>query len=96
MPGVAIVTLILVFVLVAALALYLTVIAYCLKRVNFCLGTVLIGVRSIAYQTAPVGTVVSGIAEDVLAIEHALEDVVAGASQPAPPARTSGRTPLRR
>lgn len=90
MPTVAIVTLVLVFVLVAALALYLTVIAYCLYRVTFCLGTVLIGVRAIAYQTEPVGTVVSGIADDVIAIQSALQGLLAGTA-PAPPARSSAR-----
>lgn len=91
MPTVAIVTLALVFVLVAALALYLTVIAYSLYHVTFCLGTVLIGVRSIAYQTEPVGPVVSGIAEDVFAIQHALEGLLAGASAPVKSVRSSSR-----
>jgi len=87
MPAAAIVTLVLVFVLVAAIAAYLIIIAYTLYDVTFTLGTILIGVRSIAYQTEPVGEVLGGIAGDVKAIEGALDDLVAGAGRPAPPAR---------
>ena len=87
MPLAAIVTLVLVFVLVAAIATYLIIIAYTLYDVSFTLGTVLIGVRAIAYQTEPVGDVLGGIAGDVTAIEGALGDLVAGAGRPAPPAR---------
>jgi len=87
MPVAAIVTLVLVFVLVAAIALYLIIIAYTLYDVTFTLGTILIGVRAIAYQTEPVGDVLGGIAGDVKAIEAALGDVVASAGRPASPAR---------
>ena len=87
MPLAAVVTLVLVAVLVGAIAAYLIIIAYTLNDVSFTLGTVLIGVRSIAYQCEPVGDVVSGILGDVRAIEGALGDVVAGAGRPAPPAR---------
>ena len=87
MPLAAIVTLVLVFVAVSAIALYLIIVAYTLNNVSFTLGTILIGVRSIAYQTEPVGDVLNGIAGDVKAIEGALGDLVAGAGRPAPPAR---------
>jgi len=87
MPAAAIVTLVLVFVLVAAIATYLIIIAYTLYDVTFTLGTILIGVRSIQYQTEPVGEVVGGILSDVKAIEGALGDLVASAGRPAPPAR---------
>jgi len=87
MPVVAIVTLVLVAVLVGAIAAYLIIIALTLKDVSFTLGTVLIGVRAIAYQCEPVGDVLSGIADDCKAIEGALGDVVAGAGRPSPPAR---------
>lgn len=87
MPAAALVTLVLVFVLVAAIAAYLIIIAYTLYNVTFTLGTILIGVRSIAYQTEPVGDVLGGIAGDVKAIEGALGDLVADAGRPAPPAR---------
>jgi len=87
MPAAAIVTLVLVFVLVAAIATYLIIIAYTLYDVTFTLGTILIGVRSIAYQTEPVGDVLGGIAGDVKAIEEALGDLVSSAGRSAPPAR---------
>ena len=87
MPLAAIVTLVLVFVAVTAIALYLIIVAYTLNNVSFTLGTILIGVRSIAYQTEPVGDVLGGIAGDVKAIDGALGDLVAGAGRPSPPAR---------
>lgn len=87
MPLAAIVTLVLVFIAVAAIAGYLIIVAYTLRDVSFTLGTILIGVRSIAYQTEPVGDVLGGIAGDVQAIEGALGDLVAGAGRAAPPAR---------
>ena len=87
MPLAAIVTLFLVFVAVSAIALYLIIVAYTLNNVSFTLGTILIGVRSIAYQTEPVGEVLGGIAGDVKAIEGALGELVAGAGRPEPPAR---------
>lgn len=59
-------------VVVLALAGYLITVAYILNKVTFKLGTILIGVRSIAEQTEPVEEVVTGIAEDVAAIEAAL------------------------
>lgn len=75
-------TLIVVFVIVAALAIYLTVIAYSLYRVSFTLGTILIGVRAIANQTEPVANVVAGIADNVTGIEHALADLVEPSQAP--------------
>ncbi|MBA2279614.1 MAG: hypothetical protein H0W25_00025 [Acidimicrobiia bacterium] len=72
MPAPSTVTLILVAVLVLALAGYLSVIAYLLHKASFTLGTVLIGVRSIEYQTRPLGDVVGGIGGDIVAIEGAL------------------------
>jgi len=87
MPVVAIVTLVLVFVLVAAIALYLIIIAATLYNVIYTLGTIRIGVRAIAYQTEPVGDVLGGIAGDVKSIEGALGDLVSGAGRPQPPAR---------
>ena len=87
MPLAAIVTLVLVFVAVSAIALYLIIVAYTLNNVSFTLGTILIGVRSIAYQTEPVGDVLGGIAGDVKAIEGALGNIVTGAGRPAPQAR---------
>ena len=83
----ALVTLFLIFVLIVVIAFYLIVIAYVLYDVTFTLGTILIGVRSIAYQTEPVGEVLGGIAGDVKAMEGALGDLVSSAGRPSPPAR---------
>ena len=87
MQFVALVTCFILFVLIVTIAFYLIIVAYVLYDVTFTLGTILIGVRSIAYQTEPVGDVVNGILGDVKAIEGALGDLVAGAGRPAPPAR---------
>lgn len=87
MQFVAIITCLILFILIVTIAFYLIIVAYVLYDVTFTLGTILIGVRSIAYQTEPVGDVVNGILGDVKAIEGALGDLVAGAGRPAPPAR---------
>lgn len=63
---------ILAFLGVAALALYLIIIALILRKVSFILGTVLIGVRAIAMRTQPLSKVVQGIAGNVGAISSAL------------------------
>lgn len=82
MSTAAIVTIIGVALLFGAIALYLAAIAYTLYKVNFTLGTVLIGVRAIAFQTEPVEQVVGGIAGDVAAIQEALEGLVAALPKP--------------
>jgi hypothetical protein len=79
-----IVTLIGVGLLVAALVLYLSLVAYHLTKVNFTLGTVLIGVRAIANQVQPLGGVVGSIANDVGAMDDALKELVEVATTPAP------------
>lgn len=85
-----IVTLIGVGLLVAALVIYLSLVAFHLSRVNFTLGTVLIGVRSIANQTEPVPAVVGRIATEVAAMDSALKALVELATAPA--ASTRSRT----
>jgi len=87
MQFVALVTCFFIFVLIVTIAFYLIIVAYVLYDVTFTLGTILIGVRAIAYQTEPVGEVLGGILGDVKAIEGALGDLVAGAGRPQPPAR---------
>lgn len=72
-----IVTLIGVAVIVAALAFYLITIASTLKHVSFTVGTVLIGVRAIANQTAPVKGVVGDILSDVVAMDSAFKGLLA-------------------
>ena len=67
-----VVTLIGVFLGVGAVALYLIIIAYTLNKVSFTVGTVLIGIRSIAMQTEPIGSVVGDILRQTQAIEGAL------------------------
>ncbi len=79
-----IVTLIGVGLLVAALVLYLSLVAYHLTKVNFTLGTVLIGVRAIANQVQPLGDVVGSIANDVGAMDDALKELVEVATTSAP------------
>lgn len=68
--------------LVLALAIYLTVIVGILRKVNFALGTVLIGVRAIAQQAEPLQSTLAEVGEDVQAIVNALNAV-------APPATTA-------
>lgn len=72
MSPVAIVTLTLVGVLIAALALYLIRVSVMLARVIDTLGKITFGVRAIAHRTEPVGEVLTGIAEDVATMEAAL------------------------
>ncbi len=72
-----VVTLIGVAIAVAAVALYLIIIAYTLNRVSFNVGTVLIGVRAIAQQCEPLQGAVSSIVSDVAAIEQAMGNLVA-------------------
>lgn len=55
MPVAGIVTLIAVALVVAALAIYLITVAWLLQRVSFNLGTIIAGLRSIAFQTESLG-----------------------------------------
>lgn len=71
-----IVTLFGVFVVVAVLAIYLTIIALALRDVSFTLGTILIGVRSIVNQTNPVPVYVGTILSDVVAIDQAADQLL--------------------
>lgn len=70
-----VVTLIGVFLGVGAVALYLIIIAALLNRVSFTVGTVLIGVRAIAAQCEPIGSVMRDIHNEVSAIANALSGV---------------------
>jgi hypothetical protein len=71
-----IVTLVGVFLIVAALAGYLITIAATLRDVSFTLGTVIIGVRAIANQTEPLRGVVQDIVADVVAIDTAFKGLL--------------------
>jgi uncharacterized protein YoxC len=63
-------------VAVLTIALYLIVVAWMLNDVSFTVGTVLVGVRSIALQTQPIGTVVRAMVADIQAIDSALDGIV--------------------
>jgi hypothetical protein len=76
MQPVAIVTLLLVAVIVAAMAVFLIQTALVLKHVNFTLGTVIAGVRSIELATRPVEPVLGRIAGDLAATHGALKDLL--------------------
>ena len=87
MPTAGIVTIALVGVLLAALVVYLIVIASTLRTVIKTLGLVTFGVRSIAHQTEPVNPVLSEIKTDVLAIEGALTGLLEKKAKEAAEAR---------
>lgn len=69
-------TLAVVAIIVAALALYLIEIASNLNHVSFTVGTVLVGVRSIAAQTEPLAPVVRDLVSNISAIDSELEALV--------------------
>jgi hypothetical protein len=68
-------------VAVATIALYLIVVAAMLRDVSFTVGTVLVGVRSIALQTQPIGSVLRYIVRDVQTIDEALEGLLEQAEE---------------
>lgn len=68
-------------VAVATIALYLIVVAWMLKDVSFTVGTVLVGVRSIALQVQPIGPVVRDIVRDIQTIDDALLGLVERAEE---------------
>ncbi len=63
-------------IIVAAIALYQITVAAMLRTVCFNVGTVLVGVRAIVHQTAPIGGVLKDIVRDIQDIENALEGLV--------------------
>lgn len=76
-------------VAVLIIALYLCTVSWMLKDVSFTVGTVLVGVRSIAHQTQPIGGVVREIVRDIQAMEEDLSVIVAAAAdaEEEPPVR---------
>ena len=68
-------------VAVATIALYLIVVAWMLKDVSFTVGTVLVGVRSIALQVQPIGPVVRDIVRDIQTVDDALLGLVEEAEE---------------
>ena len=73
MPPVAIVTLVIVFLIVAALAFYLTWVVVILRSIHDTLGKVTFGVRAIAHRTAPLGSAIDEINGNLIPIADALE-----------------------
>ena len=78
MGAATIVTLLGVAIIVAAIALYLIIIATTLNHVSYTLGTVIIGVNAIVNQTDPVPKYVGIILNDVTAIDQAAKQLLAG------------------
>lgn len=70
-------TLVGVGLIVAVLAMYLIWIVWTLTRVQFNLGTILIGVRAIVKQVQPVPKYVGIILNDVVAIDQAAKQLLA-------------------
>lgn len=82
------VTLIGVALTVLTLAAYLIRIAFILKHVNFTLGTIIAGLRSIANQTEPLNPIMGEINNDLAAVQAELERVVNIAQQKAAQAQS--------
>ncbi len=78
MGAATVVTLIGVAAIVVVLALYLINIVLILNHVSFTVGTVIIGVRSIAAACEPLAPVLRDIANNVSAIDEDLEALVTG------------------
>jgi hypothetical protein len=85
-----ILTLVGVAIIVAALAIYLIVIAWILNRVSFRLGTVLIGVKAIVHQVEDVPRYVGILVNDVMAIDQAAHQLLAWGKGPDSVARVTG------
>ncbi len=76
MPAVAVVTLVLTVLLVAALAFYLTWVVVLLRQITDTLGKVTFGVRAIAHRTEPIAPLVTELNADLGAVADALEGLV--------------------
>ncbi|MBA3287286.1 MAG: hypothetical protein H0U21_04560 [Acidimicrobiia bacterium] len=81
MPVAGVVSLILVFLLVTALAAYLIWVVFILRHAVDTLGKVTFGVRAIAHRTEPVGPVLADVNANLTAVAEALEGLVASASE---------------
>ncbi len=77
MPAAAIVTLIATGLLVVALATYLIVIAWNLRKAVHSLGLVIFGVRAIAHRVEPVEPLATQILDDLTVVDDALADLLA-------------------
>ena len=77
MPAAAVVTLIATGILFLALAVYLSVIAYNLRRAIDTFGLVTFGVRAIAHRVEPIEPLVTQMLEDLAVVDDALGEVLA-------------------
>jgi uncharacterized protein YoxC len=77
--------------IVVVLALYLITVVVMLNHVSFTVGTILVGVRSIAHQTAPIGGVLREIVREVQGIEEDLDAILESAEEEPAPALRGGR-----
>lgn len=82
MPAVLVVTLVLVALIVAALAFYLTWVVLLLRAIHDTLGKVTFGVRAIAHRTAPIGPLVDEINGNLIPVADALEALVSDLQRP--------------
>lgn len=73
MPFVAIVTLVIVFLIVAALAFYLTWVVLILRSIHDTLGKVTFGVRAIAHRAAPLGQLIDEINASLIPVADGLD-----------------------
>jgi len=89
LPAAAVASLVLVFLLVAALAGYLIWVVLILRHAVDTLGKVTFGVRAIAHRTEPVGPVLADVNANLTAVADALEGLVASAAPDTPQARVS-------
>lgn len=77
MSAAAIVTLIAAGLLVVALAAYLIVIAWNLRKAVHSLGLVIFGVRAIAHRLEPVEPLTTQMIDDLAVVDDALGDLLA-------------------
>lgn len=76
MPTAGIVTLLGVALTVAALALYLIHVIVLLRKTSFALGTIIAGLRAIAFQARPLAQLVGEINRDLGDVQAVLEDAL--------------------
>lgn len=76
MPVAGIVTLVAIALAVLAIAGYLLHVIWLLYRTSFVLGTIVAGLRAIAYQTRILGPVLGDINADLAAVQEALGTVL--------------------
>lgn len=76
MPIAGIVTLVAIALAVLAIAGYLLHVIWLLYRTSFALGTIVAGLRAIAYQTRAIGPILGDVNADLAVVQEALEAVL--------------------